>query len=179
MRKRARERSRAGRISKESVAKHFLPLGSVTTMRTRIINPRTVMPACTLYLPVITIFFFNILSISPVLSRRSAPFSPRRDRSFCALREEGGYELGEGTQNAYALLGESRSHTRGVNRRIYVRFRRTLSSTWYFRPLRGRKSAQGPYIDDAIETAASFTGLVSVTLLLHDSSYASTHGNFN
>lgn len=40
---------------------------SVTTTRTRIINPCTVAVPCTLYLPVITIFFFfHLLSISPI-----------------------------------------------------------------------------------------------------------------
>lgn len=86
----------------------------VTTTQTRIINPRNMVP-CSLYLPVITIFFMSYLS-PPDLprSRRNAP-SPLSASFACAF-EQGDHEEGTPT------LGDSCSHTRGVKRRIYVRF---------------------------------------------------------
>lgn len=87
----------------------------VTTPQTRIINPRNMVP-CSLYLPVITIFFMSYLS-SPTFprSRRNAP-SPL-SASFAYA-----FEHRVTTRKEHLRSAIRCSHTRSVNRRIYVYF---------------------------------------------------------
>lgn len=105
--RRAEDRKKSGETLPSSVP-------HVTT--TRIINPRIAVP-CT-YLPVITIFLFNILSISPVSTAKRA-FSPWRIVRLRAFESRVATRIKE--HNAYAGRF-SFPHARGVNRRIYVRF---------------------------------------------------------
>lgn len=118
----------------------------VTTTRTRIINPCAAVP-CTLYLPVITIFF-HLLSLlsSPIPGEAHfPPLSSLRSPSSRVANEE-----------ETPTLDDSCSHTRGVNRRIYMCASAYVIFSWYSAVSRfagGTEYRRGiPYIDDAIRT---------------------------